>query len=208
MKERPLSDLVFERISLYYRCVDSIIQNENREYIDSKELSRILKLDSSLIRRDLSLIGKIGKRGLGYSLGILRDNIREFLAKNRTWNVAIIGMGNLGHAILRYMIQSKTNYRVSRLYDNDPAKIGTIVENRAVENFSSFDVSNNIELGIITVPASVAQNVAGTLIEHKVKGIMNFAPVRLNIPTDIYYREIDVIRELDILSGMSTYYSL
>jgi redox-sensing transcriptional repressor len=207
MKEKQLSDLVFERISLYNRCINKIIESTDRDFIDSKEMSKILNLDSSLIRRDLSLIGKIGKRGFGYSLPVLQENIKEFLAKQRIWNVAIIGMGNLGNAILRYLINSKNNYKVSRLFDKDPAKIGKSAAERTIEDFTVLTPGYKIELGIITVPADDAPQVADRLIECGAEGILNFAPVRLNLPSRIYYREIDVIRELDILGAMISFYS-
>jgi redox-sensing transcriptional repressor len=207
MKEKQLSDLVFERISLYNRCINKIIESTSREFIDSKEMSKILNLDSSLIRRDLSLIGKIGKRGFGYSLPILQENIKDFLAKHRIWNVAIIGMGNLGNAILRYLTNSKNNYRVTKLFDKDVHKIGKNVAEKPIEDFAVLSPENEIELGIITVPADDAPKVAERLIECGAEGILNFAPVRLNLPSHIYYREIDVIRELDILGAMISYYS-
>ncbi len=205
MKGKSPSDLVFERYSLYYRCINKMFEKENREITDSNELSRILKIDSSLIRRDLSLIGKMGKRGMGYSLSALKTGIEFFLGKTRKWNIAIIGIGNLGNAILRYFINQESNYNLQFVFDEDPKKIGKKIGNITIQDFSEFSIKDAIDLAIITVPANAAQGVARILIESGVKAILNFAPIKLVLPETIFYREVDIIKELDILSGMLTY---
>jgi len=205
MKEKTLSELVYERYSLYYRCVNKMYHKENREITDSNELSRNLKIDSSLIRRDLSLIGKMGKRGMGYSLLSLKSGIEEILGKDKTWNLVIVGLGNLGNAILRYLAHSSSNYNIIKVYEKDPRKINTKVEGHVINDMEHFDTGIRYDIGIIAVPSTEAQGVANILVNHGIKAILNFAPVKLKLPESIFYREVDIFKELDILSGMLTF---
>lgn len=207
MKEKNLSELVFERFSLYHRCVNKLFHQDNKEITDSRELSRLLNIDPSLIRRDLSMIGKMGKRGMGYSLNSLKSGTENFLGKEKSWSVAVVGIGNLGKAILRYLAYSHSNYIITALFDTDNNKIGQEYENIIIRDFSKIHNNENIEIGVITAPASVAQEIADRLIESGIKAILNFAPIKLNLPEHIFYREIDLIRELDILTGMIHYYT-
>ncbi len=207
MNDKPLSELVFERFSLYYRCVVSMFEDSRKEITDSKELSELLGIDASLIRRDLSLMGKIGKRGMGYSLQALKTGLEELLLKNRTWQLALVGIGYLGNAVLRYLLSVKSNYHVAKIFDRDPQKIGKIVGGKIVEDFNQMIKVDTIDIGIITVPASEAKNVADRLIENGVKSILNFAPIKLSLPDNVFYREIDLIQELDIVAGMNGYFS-
>lgn len=205
MKGKSPSDLVFERYSLYYRCISKMFENDNREITDSNELSRILKIDSSLIRRDLSLIGRMGKRGMGYSLSALKTGIELFLGKTRNWNIALVGIGNLGNALLRYFINQKSNYDLTAVYDSDPKKVGKKAGSLVIQDFSIFSSRDAIDLAIVTVPSPAAQSVARTLVDGGVKAILNFAPVKLTLPETVFYREVDIIKELDILSGMLSF---
>ncbi len=207
MKEKNISELVFERFSLYHRCINKLFHQDNKEITDSKELSRLLNIDPSLIRRDLSMIGKMGKRGMGYSLQSLKSGVEEFLGKEKSWAVAVVGIGNLGKAILRYLAYSHSNYTITALFDTDSDKIGKEYENILIRNFEHIHPNENIEMGVITAPSSVAQKIADKLIASGTKAILNFAPIKLNLPENIFYREIDLIRELDTLTGMLCYYS-
>ncbi len=208
MKGKSPSDLIFERYSLYYRCISKMLEIENREITDSNELSRILKIDSSLIRRDLSLLGKLGKRGMGYSLSLLKDGIEKFLGKYKDWNVALVGIGNLGKAILLYFLNQESNYHLKHIYDADPTKFDKQLSRFTIEDFDTFSQDKEINLAVITVPADQAQSVANRLVNNGVQAILNFAPIKLNLPPNIFYREVDIIKELDILSGMMTYEEL
>lgn len=207
MSDKPLSELVFERYSLYYRCVLNMYEESRKEITDSKELSELLGIDPSLIRRDLSLMGKIGKRGMGYSLKALKTGLEELLIKNRTWNLALVGIGYLGNAVLRYLMNVKSNYRVVKIFDRDPQKIGKIVGGKIVEDFNQLTTAEGIDIGIITVPSGEALSVAERLIKGGVKSILNFAPIKLSLPKDVFYREIDLIQELDIVAGMNGFFS-
>jgi redox-sensing transcriptional repressor len=180
-----------------------ISDNNQKEFTDSNELSYLLNIDPSLIRRDLSLIGKIGKRGMGYSINALKSGIENILGKNKIWKLALIGIGNLGRAILRYILNNtSSNYSVVKLYDNDPAKIGISIEGIDIKNFDTINKHIDFNIGLITVPADSAQAIADKLVDCNIKAIMNFAPIKLSLPNDIFYREVDLIKELDILTGM------
>lgn len=199
---KSLSKLVFERLSLYNRCIKNIMREGEKEYTDSSELSQILDVDSSLIRRDFSLIGKFGKRGMGYSLDSLRSGIEGFLGKDRTWKLALVGIGNLGKAVLQYLLKVESNYEVVRIFDRDRRKIGKKIEDKVIEDISELDDRSQIDIGIITVPADEAKKIANQFIDSKIKAIVNFAPIKLSVPESVYYREIDLIHEIDVVAGM------
>lgn len=232
MKDKPISNLVFERFALYYRCISkidnisdkSIIDRKSiidcksvtdcksitgcksitdcKSIIDSMKLSKLLNIDASLIRHDLRILGKIGKRGQGYDIYSLKKSIANFIGKNKQWKVAMVGIGNLGKAVLMYLLANSSNYTIVKLYDSDEKKQGETVDSLTIENFINIRQKACFDLGIITVPADNAQSVADKLVECGVKAVLNFAPVKLHIPDNIFYREVDVIQELDIITAM------
>lgn len=205
--EKMLSELVIERLSLYHRCVKNLKKEKDSGYTDSSELSQILNIDPSLIRRDLSLIGKFGKRGMGYSLNALVDGIEEFLGKQRSWKIALVGIGNLGTAILHHLTQNPSNYSEIEVFDHAEHKIGTTVEGISVQDVTKISPKNKIQIAILTIPAEGAQKTADHLISNGVQAILSFAPISLSLPKNIFYREIDLFRELDIVAGLLSYFN-
>ncbi|MGC9322808.1 MAG: redox-sensing transcriptional repressor Rex, partial [Kosmotogaceae bacterium] len=148
------------------------------------------------VRKDLSYFGEFGKRGVGYGTELLLDSISEILGIRKKWNTCIVGMGNLGMALANYPGLSNSGFIAKALFDNNPNKIGIPMPNDLVIESTSLLKEivreRNIEIGVITVPASAAQSTAELLIEAGIKGMVNFAPVRLSLPPEVRNEEIDI----------------
>jgi len=125
------------------------------------------------------------------------------LGINKKKNLIIIGFSNIGQAVTKYLTDSLI-YKIINIYDKDSQKIGTKLNNLIIKDVSEINSQDNIDFAIITVPASVAQRITNILIKNDIKGILNFAPTHINSPNNIFYREIDMIKQLNILSGNST----
>lgn len=202
--QKPISELVLERLASYHRLLIRVYLNKI-DLIDSERISKDLSIDASLIRRDLSCLGKIGQRGKGYHVALLLENIEKFLGINKKKYIIIIGFGNIGQAITQYLWNSSI-YKVIGIYDQDPQKIGMTIHGimiQDIKNIKKLSFQEPIDFAILTVPASSAQMITNMLIKNNIKGILNFAPTHLILPDHIFYREVDVIKELNVLSGNS-----
>ncbi|AKI96965.1 redox-sensing transcriptional repressor rex [Kosmotoga pacifica] len=184
-----------KRLAVYYRCLENLIKS-GKETVSSQELGTYLNIKASQVRKDLSYFGEFGKRGIGYQTRRLLDGIAEILGIKRTWNVCIVGAGNLGIALANYPGLSKGGYHVKVIFDNNPAKIGMKLQNGLIvedlKNFEKVTKEKEIHIGVITVPAESAQQVADIMLSSGIKGIINFAPVKLSIPKKIPVEEIDI----------------
>ena len=200
--KKRISESTIHRLSLYYRAL-SILMKENYETVSSKELAGRERLTPAQVRKDLSFFGSFGTRGLGYPVVELRDKIATILGINRSWKVALIGIGNIGSALVSYKEFMKQGFRIVKLFDNDQRKIGSnhkgiIVSD--IKNLRDELVSDNIEMVIIAVPATVAQYIVDDVVDAGVKAILNFAPVNLRVPPDVYLRNENMSMELEYLS--------
>jgi redox-sensing transcriptional repressor len=179
------------------------LEKEGYETVSSKELAKREKLTPAQVRKDLSFFGSFGTRGLGYPVKQLMQQIAEILGINRVWNIALIGVGNVGSALVGYKEFAKQGFIIKLIFDNDQRKIGSnhkgiIVSDSA--NMKQLMIENDISIAIITVPASVAQNVCEEVVEAGVKAILNFAPVNLRVPEDVFLRNENMAIELENLS--------
>lgn len=195
-----------QRLPLYLRYLTQLEQ-KGIEVTSSEELGRELGVTSVQIRKDLAYFGEFGRRGVGYEVNELLFQVKEILGLNRRWELALAGAGHLGYALANYPGFNRQGFTIAAIFDNDPQKIGqTIGELPILDVAEMVGVirAMDIKLGVITVPAGAAQEVAEKMIEGGVKGIWNFAPVRLKVPADI-----DVINEnLSVgLLGLSYYLS-
>ena len=151
-------------------------------------------ISAAQIRKDISQFGEFGKQGTGYSILFLADRLREILKVNRMWDVAVVGAGELGHALSRYQGFTDRGFCVVMLFDNDPFKIGRNVGEFVVEDSANMVErirGANIKIVMLTVPAAAAQAVADKLIQAGVKAILNSAPISLNVPDTIHVQHID-----------------
>ena len=184
-----------KRLALYYRCIEKMLET-GRENVSSQDIAVKLELKASQVRKDLSYFGEFGKRGVGYDAESLFDNIGEILGMKRRWNVCVIGIGNLGLALANYPALTRSGFYIKALLDSDNNKIGIPMPGdlyiEDVKNMKNIVKSRNIDVGVITVTADSAQEIADQLVEAKIKGIINFAPLKLVVPKDVRLEEIDI----------------
>ncbi len=200
--KRKISESTIHRLSIYFRVL-SILEKENYETVSSKELARREKLTPAQVRKDLSFFGSFGTRGLGYPVSELKDRIAEILGLNKTWNVALIGVGNIGSALVGYKEFQRQNFSIKIIFDNDQRKIGSNHKGITVSDIKNLErdlKANNIEIVIVAVPATVAQYIIDDVVEAGIRGILNFAPVNLKVPDDVFLRNENMSMELEYLS--------
>lgn len=190
-----------KRLPLYYRFLQNF-SNAGQTRISSQELSEAMKIDSATIRRDFSYLGAFGKKGYGYDVQSLLEFFRKTLDQEEATNVALIGVGNLGSAFLKYNFQRNHNTKIVLAFDsNSPAEgeyisgIDTYHPDLIEEMITEYDV----EVVILTVPARSAQEVTDRLAKTSIKGILNFTPVRIAVPDHIRVQTIDLSVELQTL---------
>jgi len=199
---KKISESTIHRLSIYYRALVSL-EKENFRTISSKELAKREKLTPAQVRKDLSFFGSFGTRGLGYPVTELKTRISEILGLNRLWNVAVIGIGNVGSALVSYKEFAKQGFNIKLIFDNDQRKIGSNHKGIAVSDIKDFKklaVSEKIDMVILAVPVSAAQVIADEVVETGIKAIMNFVPVNLRLPDDIILRNQNMCIELEHLS--------
>jgi len=183
---------------------------ENYETVSSKELAKHEKLTPAQIRKDLSSFGSFGTRGLGYPVHELKNKIASILGIDRSWRVALVGIGNIGSALVSYKEFMKHGFQIIKLFDNDQRKIGSNHKGIIVSDIKNIQQElkeSNIQIVIISVPATVAQNIVDDVVEAGVKAILNFAPINLRVPDDVILRNENMSMELEYLSFNLVNYS-
>ncbi len=195
MAKNKIPGPVAKRLALYHRCVTRLML-DGKETVSSQDLGGKLALKASQIRKDLSYFGEFGKRGTGYNLKFLRDSLEHVLGINRTWRVAIVGAGHIGGALANHQELLKDGYEVVALFDKDPSKVNQKIGTRKIPVYSMQEIEEkikdlSIEIGVIAVPTNEAEFVADSLVKAGVKGILNFAPVKL------YSEEVE-LEDVDI----------
>jgi len=200
--KKKISESTIHRLSLYYRIL-SIMEKENYETVSSKELAKREKLTPAQVRKDLSFFGSFGTRGLGYPVGELKKRIAKILGLDRIWNVAVVGVGNIGSALVGYKEFQRQGFNIKLVFDNDQRKIGSNHKGIIVSDIKNLETElrgNNIDIVIIAVPATVAQYIVDDIVKAGIKAILNFAPVNLKVPREIYLRNENMSVELEYLS--------
>ena len=200
--KKNVSQSSIERLPIYYRAFKGAQRGE-KVIISSEEIGRALGITAEQIRKDLALFGQFGRKGIGYNVNDLIKEIGQILGLNREWNIAIVGVGHLGSALANYQNFSEMGYKVSALFDTDERIIGSYVNK--VKVMSAHEINRvvkgrGIQIGIITVPAGAAQRVADELSGAGVKGIWNFAPVRISVPERVHIVNKDLSVDLSTLS--------
>jgi redox-sensing transcriptional repressor len=195
MNRVKVPDIIISRLPVYLRALQYMAANGSTT-TSSQELGEKVGVSAAQIRKDLSQFGEFGKQGTGYHIPFLIERLFQILKVEHVWNVALVGMGELGHAILGYQGFENRGFRIVACFDNDPVKIGT-----HVANFIIYDAKNiikevrarEIKMAMLCVPASVAQDVTDKLVEAGVKGVLNYAPVSLVVPSDVRLQYIDPV---------------
>jgi len=194
-------EVTVERLSIYLRCL-SELEEEGIEVVSSAELGRRCGVNPAQIRKDLAYFGEFGTRGVGYSVKDLREDIKRVMGLNKTWEVALVGVGNLGTALLRYKGFQQHGFRLSVAFDVD-LEGKSVPEGCELYHASEMErviKERGIKIGIIAVHYSQAQEVAERLAKAGVKGILNFAPKRIRLPDKVLVKNVDMGIELEILS--------
>lgn len=198
-QKKAISDAVIERLPLYYRDL-LLLQDAGIDIISSEKLGERLGVTPEQIRKDLTCFGAFGKKGVGYYVSELCQQIVEIIGLQQHWKIGIAGIGHLGWALANYKTFGRLGFRTMGLFDVDHRIIGQNVGGVIVTPISEMGEvirKEGIQIGIITVPAAVAQQVADQMVEAGIKGILSFAPLRLNVPDHIF-----VFRE-DLSIGLS-----
>lgn len=191
-----------ERLAEYLRSLTEI-DTEALEFISSEELGKRTQWPAELVRRDLSYFGEFGRRGVGYNVTLLRHAIARILELNRRQEVVLVGVGNLGRALLTYPGWDRYNLCIAAVFDTDTRVVG-----KKLWGLEVLDASRILEevprtgakLAIITVPAEAAQQVAQQLVAAGIRGLLNFAPTPLEVPRNVLVRNVSFITELAVLS--------
>lgn len=190
-----------KRLPLYYRFIQNFA-NEGKQRISSKELSEAMKIDSATIRRDFSYFGALGKKGYGYDVLHLLHFFSQTLDQDEATNVALIGVGNLGNALLKYNFQKNHNTRIVVAFDSKAPREGTMISDIPVFHPDLLEekyAEHGAELAILTVSSRSAQAMTDRLAAMNAKGILNFTPVRLTVPDSMKLLTIDLSVELQAL---------
>jgi redox-sensing transcriptional repressor len=190
------------RLSLYLRQLESFKRKERRT-ISSKQLGESLNLTDAQVRKDLAYFGQFGHPGIGYRVEDLIGQVKHILGTDKTWNVLLIGAGNLGRALMAYHGFDAKGFRLVAVFDNDKSKAGKKTGDFTVQPLSELVETVqrlSIRLAMLAVPAEVAQDVADQLVEAGIRGLLNFAPVSIQVPEDVALNAVDVAVQLEQLS--------
>jgi redox-sensing transcriptional repressor len=190
------------RLSLYLRSLEGW-RRDGRVTTSSRDLASALGIGAAQVRKDLSYLGRVGRRGVGYRVADLASAIRTALGIDREWSAVLVGAGNLARALVRYRGFSERGFRVVGLFDADARKVGQRIEGLVVEPVT--DLSRRVktlgaELGIVAVPWEAAQEVGDALAAAGVRGVLNFAPAVLRLPAGIAVVNVDLTIQLEQLA--------
>jgi redox-sensing transcriptional repressor len=193
-------EISISRLAFYLRFLEDYIKEKGSlSTINSTELAQFLDMNPHQIRKDLSYFGKFGERGVGYRSEELRDKIIRILGLSKKWNLCLCGVGNLGSALLAYRGFKQMHLNIVAIFDNNPEKIAKTIQEVKVyspESIDSVVERLNIDIAIIAVPLTSAQKIADSLIKAGIRAILNFAPVKLNVPKNVKLRNVDLSTEL------------
>lgn len=204
MSERPIPEATVGRLPVYLRTLVEMAEN-GASTVSSERLAAATGVNSAKVRKDLSHLGSYGTRGVGYDVAYLIHQVRRELGLTQAWPIVIAGIGNLGAALANYRGFVERGFRTVALVDNDPAKIGTRVDDlviRSMEDLPAIVREHRAAIGVIATPAAAAQEVADAMAQAEIRSILNFAPVMLTVPPGVSVRKVDLAIELQIL----TYY--
>ena len=199
---KRIAESTIRRLSLYLSFLEEIEARGVRT-TSSDDLAKLGGTTSAQVRKDLSFFGSFGKRGLGYSVPELSSSLRKILGLGRQWRVCIIGAGKIGAALARYAGFAQRGFIVIGVYDSDPSKIGTRWGSVTVRDEAQLErdiAANNYQIAVMAVPADAAQKLVDRAVKAGIKGILSFAPVQLNVPSDVALRTVNMAMELEALT--------
>lgn len=197
-----ISDSTVSRLSKYYRTL-VFMQSKGIKTVSSDILAQFNGVTAAQVRKDLSCFGAFGRRGLGYDVVDLKRNIAMIMGLTRTWKVALIGVGNIGRALIDYDQFRRQKFDIALAFDSDPDKIGKVIHGVTVrdeDNLQRDVQAENVDIAVIAIPASVAQGAVDRVVAGGVKAILNFAPINITVPEGVYIRHENMAIEIEALS--------
>ena len=199
---RKISSSTVRRLSLYLQALEDLATG-GTESVSSGELARTAGISAAQVRRDLSAFGSFGTRGLGYPIPPLVRGLRRILGLSHPWAVVLVGAGRIGSALHAYPYFADRGFRIVAVLDHDPAKIGIRwggTRIRPMEEMETTVEAEGVEMAILAVPGAAAQAVAERLVAAGVRAILNFAPVRLDVPEGVVVNDVNLALEMEALS--------
>ncbi|MBF6599535.1 MAG: redox-sensing transcriptional repressor Rex [Dehalococcoidia bacterium] len=197
-----IPDVVIDRLPIYARALN-LLQRSGREVVSSQELGAQLGVTPAQIRKDLSYFGRFGKQGRGYSVPRLLEELRQILGLDRDWLMVLIGVGQLGRAILAYGGFAPQGFRIVGAFDADPGLVGQEINDLVIKPASELKLSltqRPADIGIVATPAAHAQAVIDDLVGCGVKAILNYAPIAAHVPPDVHIKDIDPVLSLQSMT--------
>ncbi len=204
MNAERIPDIIIGRLPIYLRALQRMAE-KGKKTTSSQELGEYVGISAAQIRKDISQFGEFGKQGTGYSIPFLIDKLREILRVDRMWDVAVVGVGAVGHALVRYQGFANRGFRIAMIFDVDPSKIGQRVGDFVVEDAAKLTErvrAAKLRIAMLAVPAPVAQEVADRLVQAGVRAILTYAPTHLSVPKGVHVQHIDPATHLQRM----TYY--
>lgn len=202
MSDFKIPGITVYRLALYARTLERFLA-EGKDLISSDELARACGVNSAQLRKDLSYFGQFGVRGVGYSVPTLLKEIKRILGTDREWPMVLAGVGHLGLALLNYELLPKRGFKFIAAFEIDEKKIGQVINDvyvYSVEQLPWVLKEHPVEIGVIATPAQVAQEIADLYIAHGIKGILNFAPIRIRHPKEVVVEHSDLTLLFDKLA--------
>jgi len=207
LKYKKIPEATIRRLSRYSRCLEEM-EERGEKVISSAQLADRCMVNAAQVRKDLAYFGEFGIRGVGYYVKDLLNNIKKILGSNKEWRMGLVGVGNLGSALLSYKDFLKQNYKIVAAFDIDPTKVigrvseklGKPVEVFPINRIKDVARERKIEIGIIATPPSEAQGVANILVDADVRGILNFAPAQVTVPEGFVVKDVFFTTILDNLA--------
>ena len=196
--------VVIDRLPHYARAL-STLEARGREVVSSQELGMRLGVTPAQIRKDLSYFGRFGKQGRGYNVRKLLDELHRILGLDKQWRMALVGVGKLGRAILDYEGFTPQGFRIVEAFDTNPKRIGERINKLTVKDVQDLEKvlsQNPVDVGIVAVPAEIAQDIIDALIKCGVRGILNYAPIAARVPPGVQMKRIEPVLALQSM----TYY--
>ncbi|GAB3590331.1 redox-sensing transcriptional repressor Rex [Angustibacter peucedani] len=199
---RGIPDATVARLPVYLRALTALAEHDTTT-VSSEELATAAGVNSAKLRKDLSHLGSYGVRGVGYDVDYLIYQISRELGLTQDWPVAIVGIGNLGHALAGYAGFATRGFEVVALFDTDPRVVGETVSGlpvHSLDDLEQISARTPISIGVVATPAGPAQEVCDRLVAAGVRSVLNFAPCVLQVPDDVDVRKVDLSTELQILA--------
>ena len=198
---RKISESTVRRLSLYLRMLEEM--GEASGTVSSEDLAERSGTTSAQVRKDLSLFGSFGKRGLGYAVPELTRRLRRILGLDRSWRVAMVGAGRIGSALFEYPGFRQRGFHIVAILDSDPEMVGRRWGDVTIEDVSALEEAiarGGVEILILAVPARAANEIADRAVRAGVRGILNFAPAQLRVAEEVALKDVNMVMELEALS--------